>query len=162
MCGGQGGVNDRARSHLSIWCLAGYPLFVASSKSAAREDDYAPVTPAIVIVYAFCLSLLGIFGLGCVEAYTLPNDWRCLFYSRPPQLFFSVQNVRMRIRSNIFINAEALPRSSRQHCVSRVVLKRRGGIRDGAELGTSERADFRYGKEGGTDFAKAHFLASNK
>jgi hypothetical protein len=56
----------------------------------------------------------------------------------------------------------ALPHSSVQHCFFRVIWKRRGGIRDGAKLGTSERADFTYGKEGAMDFAKAHHLARNK
>jgi hypothetical protein len=78
---------------------------------------------------------------------------------------FSVQNVRIHIISTGFINAVPLPRCHVhhvQHCVSRVVWERQGGIDDGAELGTSERADFRYGKEGGVDLAKAHFLARNK
>ena len=44
-----------------------------------------------------------------------------------------------------------------QHCVYRVVWKRGGGIRDGAELGPSERADFEYDKERGLNFAKAPF-----
>lgn len=43
-----------------------------------------------------------------------------------------------------------------QHRVYRVVWKR-GGIRDGAELGPSERADFEYDKERGINFAKAPF-----
>ncbi len=49
-----------------------------------------------------------------------------------------------------------------QHCFYRVVWRHWGGIRDGAELGTPERADFRYSKEGGMDFAKAHLLARDK
>ena len=47
------------------------PVVCRSHKSAARDDEYAPVIAAIVIVSAFGSSLLGIFGSGCVEVCPL-------------------------------------------------------------------------------------------
>lgn len=65
MRGAQGGVNDRARSHLSIWCLAKYSLFVEAVSLRPTTLTSALLIQAIVIVYAFGSSLLGILESGC-------------------------------------------------------------------------------------------------
>jgi|GEM_PF-2152356 hypothetical protein len=70
MCGAQGGVNDRARSHLSIWCLAKYSLFVEAVSLRPTTLTCALLIQAIVIVYAFGRHSLAFLSLG-VEVYTL-------------------------------------------------------------------------------------------
>ncbi len=64
-------MNDRARSLYLVFGRV--PVVCRRYKSAARDDDYAPVIPAIVIVSAFGSSLLGIFGWVCRSVSALPR-----------------------------------------------------------------------------------------
>jgi len=107
-------VYDSARSPYLVFGMV--PVVCQSHRSAARDDEYALVIAAVVIVSAFGSSLLGIFGSGSVEACPLLQGERYLLYSRPSaHSFFGARRANVYHKHWLYQcrGFATLPRSSR-------------------------------------------------